>query len=60
VHIYHGLDDETAPPSHADLYASAISQAAVHKLPGRDHQLGNDLSEVAEVIKGLGIRALSP
>lgn len=53
VHIFHGLDDETAPPSHADLYGRAVPQAQVHKLPGRDHQLNEDLSEVAEVVKRL-------
>jgi len=53
VHVFHGLDDDTAPPAHADLYARAIPQAEVHKLPGRDHQLGNDLGEVAEVVRGL-------
>jgi pimeloyl-ACP methyl ester carboxylesterase len=51
VHVFHGLRDETAPPSHADLYALAIPQAQVHQLPGRDHQLNNDLSEVAEAIR---------
>ncbi|HEY2652469.1 MAG TPA: alpha/beta fold hydrolase [Solirubrobacteraceae bacterium] len=51
VHVFHGLQDETAPPSHADLYALAIPQAQVLKLPGRDHQLNNDLSEVAEAIR---------
>jgi predicted alpha/beta hydrolase family esterase len=50
VHVFHGLDDETAPPSHADLYARAVPQAQVHRLPGRDHQLNDDLSEVASVI----------
>lgn len=50
VHVFHGLDDDTAPPSHADLYARAIPQAHVHRLPGRDHQLNNDLSEIAAVI----------
>ena len=50
VHVFHGLDDVTAPPSHADLYARAIPQAQVHRLPGRDHQLNNDLSEVARAI----------
>ena len=43
--------DQTAPPSHAGLYALAIPQAQVHQLPGRDHQLNNDLSEVAEAIR---------
>ena len=50
VHLFHGLRDETAPPSHVDLYARAIPHATVHRLPGRDHQLNDDLSEVAEAI----------
>jgi pimeloyl-ACP methyl ester carboxylesterase len=50
VHVFHGLQDEIAPPSHADLYARVIPQAQVHRLPGRDHQLNNDLSEVANAI----------
>jgi pimeloyl-ACP methyl ester carboxylesterase len=52
LHFFHGLEDETAPPSHVDLYARAVPQAHVHRLPGRDHQLGNDLSEVAKVLSG--------
>ena len=51
VHVFHGLQDETAPPSHADLYARAIPQAQLHRLPERDHQLDNDLSEVAKAIR---------
>ena len=50
VHVFHGLADDTAPPSHADRYAEVIPQAQVHRLPGRDHQMNNDLSEVAKVI----------
>jgi pimeloyl-ACP methyl ester carboxylesterase len=50
VHVFHGLQDKTVPPSHADLYARAISQAQLHRLPGRDHQLGNDLTDVANAI----------
>ena len=50
IHIYHGLEDETAPPSHAELYARAIPQAQVHLLPHRDHQLNNDLREIAAAI----------
>jgi predicted alpha/beta hydrolase family esterase len=53
IYIYHGLDDETAPPSHADLYARAIPQARVHRLPHRDHQFNNDLREIAAAIKSL-------
>ena len=51
VHVFHGLQDETVPPSHAGLYALAIPQAQVHRLPGRDHQLNNDLREAAEAIR---------
>jgi pimeloyl-ACP methyl ester carboxylesterase len=53
VFIYHGLADESVPPSHAELYARAIPYAEVHLLPGRDHQLDNDLSEVGAVIRSL-------
>jgi pimeloyl-ACP methyl ester carboxylesterase len=51
VHVFHGSADEIAPPSHADLYARAIPQAQLHRLSGRDHQLNNDLSEVAKAIR---------
>ena len=51
VHVFHGLRDQTVPPSHAGLYAVAIPQAQVRQLPGRDHQLNNDLSEVAEAVR---------
>ena len=51
VHVFHGLQDEIALPSHAELYARAIPQAQLHLLPGRDHQLNNDLSEVANTMR---------
>ena len=54
VHVFHGLQDQTVPPSHAGLYAAAIPQAQVHLLPGRDHQLNNDLGAVAEAIRADG------
>jgi pimeloyl-ACP methyl ester carboxylesterase len=50
VHVFHGLQDETVPPAHADLYAKVVPQAHLHRLPGRDHQLDNDLSDVAKAI----------
>ena len=50
VHVFHGLEDEIAPPLHADLYARVIPWAQVHRLPGRDHQLNNSMSDVAKVI----------
>jgi predicted alpha/beta hydrolase family esterase len=53
VHVFHGLDDDTVPPAHADRYARAIPQAVVHRLGGRDHQLNDVLTEVASVIRDL-------
>jgi pimeloyl-ACP methyl ester carboxylesterase len=60
VHVFHGLGDDTAPPAHADRYAEVVPQAQVHLLPGRDHQLGNDLGEVASVIRALRPSTLPP
>jgi predicted alpha/beta hydrolase family esterase len=57
IYLYHGLADETAPPSHAELYARAIPQARVYRLPDRDHQLNNDLTEIAARIKSLAAEA---
>jgi predicted alpha/beta hydrolase family esterase len=53
VYFYHGSEDETAPLKHVGLYASAVPQAVVRRLAGRDHQLNNDLSEVAADIRRL-------
>jgi len=56
IHFYHGLEDKVVPPAHVDLYARAIPRARIHHLPGRDHQLDNDLSEVAAAILSLETR----
>lgn len=53
VYIYQGGADEIVSPKHADLNAKAIPQAVVRRLPGRDHQLNNDMSEVASDIRKL-------
>jgi predicted alpha/beta hydrolase family esterase len=53
IYLYHGSADDTAPCAHLDLYKQAIPQAHVRKLEGRDHQLGDDLSEVGADIKGM-------
>jgi predicted alpha/beta hydrolase family esterase len=52
VHLFHGLNDQIAPPDHIDLYSRAIPQAQPHRLPDRDHQLNDDLSEIAQAIAG--------
>jgi predicted alpha/beta hydrolase family esterase len=59
IYLYHGSKDETAPFGHVDLYAQTIPQAVVRKLSGRDHQLNNDMSEVAADIRRLRAVRLS-
>ncbi|MEP6827190.1 MAG: alpha/beta hydrolase [Aestuariivirga sp.] len=54
VYIYQGGADEIVPAKHAELNAKAIPQAVVRKLSGRDHQLNNDMSEVAADVRELG------
>jgi predicted alpha/beta hydrolase family esterase len=56
IYLYHGSADDTAPIAHLDLYAAAIPQAVTRRLEGRDHQLGNDLTEVAHDIRSLDAR----
>jgi predicted alpha/beta hydrolase family esterase len=54
IYLYHGSDDEIVPIAHVELYAEAIPQAIIRRLEGRDHQLNDDLKEVAEDILSLG------
>jgi predicted alpha/beta hydrolase family esterase len=53
VFLFYGDADTTVPIAHAELYARAIPRAHVRRLPGRDHQLDNDLAEVARDIHDL-------
>jgi predicted alpha/beta hydrolase family esterase len=53
IYLYHGSEDETAPFEHVGLYAKAIPRAVVRRLAGRNHQLDDDLSEVAADIRRL-------
>jgi predicted alpha/beta hydrolase family esterase len=57
VFLQHGTHDEAVPPAHARLYARAMHQATVRMLPCRDHQLDNDLSELARDIASLDLAA---
>ena len=54
VHLYHGAADDEVPTAHVHLYAKALPQAVVSTLEGRDHQLNNDLSDVARDIRSVG------
>jgi predicted alpha/beta hydrolase family esterase len=53
IYLYHGSEDETVPFAHVDLYEEAICGATVHRLDGRNHQLNDDLAEVADNIRAL-------
>jgi predicted alpha/beta hydrolase family esterase len=53
IYLYHGLADGTAPPSHVELYGHALPQTHIVRMPDRDHQLNNDLTDIAVVIKSL-------
>jgi predicted alpha/beta hydrolase family esterase len=53
VHFYYGDKDDTTPPTHVDLYKRAIEGMIVRRLPDRDHQLNDDLAEVAADIQAL-------
>lgn len=54
IFLYHGTADETVPVAHVERFARLLPQAKVRRLAGRDHQLGEDLTEVAEDIRALG------
>jgi predicted alpha/beta hydrolase family esterase len=51
--LYQGTADETVPVDHARRYAESIPRATVHLIAGRDHQLNDDLREVARDIRSL-------
>ncbi|HTJ59401.1 MAG TPA: alpha/beta fold hydrolase [Devosiaceae bacterium] len=51
IYLYHGSRDEIVPMAHCDLYAKAIPQAVTRHLKDRNHQLDDDLSEVARDIR---------
>jgi pimeloyl-ACP methyl ester carboxylesterase len=53
VLLYHGDQDATVPIAHLDLYRKALPRAHVRRLRGRDHQLNNDLTEVANDLREL-------
>jgi uncharacterized protein len=54
LYFYHSSDDDVVPGAHLDLYAKAFPQSTVRRVEGLNHQLDNDLSEIATDISGLG------
>lgn len=53
IYLYHGSEDDTVPLVHVGLYEDAIPGAIVRRLAGRNHQLNDDLTEVAADIRAL-------
>jgi pimeloyl-ACP methyl ester carboxylesterase len=53
VYLYQGDDDDIVPVAHLDLYAKAIPKAVIRRLSGQNHQLNDDLSEVARDVRSL-------
>jgi len=51
VHLYHGVDDAEVPVAHVHLYAKAIPHAVIRMIEGMDHQLNNDMRQVARDIR---------
>jgi predicted alpha/beta hydrolase family esterase len=52
--LYHGADDAEVPTAHVHLYAKALPHAVVRTLVRRDHQLNDDMSDVARDILSVG------
>ena len=53
VFLYHGRADEIVPFVHVEMYARTFPQAVVRRLDHRNHQLNDDLTEVANDIRQL-------
>jgi predicted alpha/beta hydrolase family esterase len=53
IFLYHSRDDEVVPFAHLALYAGRLPHATVREFEDRGHQLGDDLTEVAEDIARL-------
>lgn len=51
--LYHGETDSVVPVAHLERYAAALPRATIRRLAGRDHQLNEDLSDVAADIRAL-------
>ena len=59
LYLYQGAGDDTVPSSHSRLFQKAFPRATIRRLAGRDHQLDDDLSEVARDIALLDKPSLS-
>jgi predicted alpha/beta hydrolase family esterase len=53
LYLYQGRDDDTVPFAHAGLFEKALPHVTIRRFDGRNHQLNDDLSELAHDIKRL-------
>jgi predicted alpha/beta hydrolase family esterase len=53
IFLYHCRDDEEVDVTHLSLYARRLPRATVRLLASGGHQLGDDLTPVAQDIRGL-------
>lgn len=53
VFFYHGTHDEVVPVAHLEMYERALPAAHIQRLNGRNHQLDDNLAEVARDIRRL-------
>jgi predicted alpha/beta hydrolase family esterase len=51
VFFYHGTHDEVVPVAHLEMYERALPAAHILRLNGRNHQLDDNLAEVARDIR---------
>ena len=51
LYFYQGRNDETVPFRHIEMFAAAFPHATIRRLEGRNHQLDDDLSELADDIR---------
>ncbi len=51
VVFYQSRDDDVVPFAHLARYAALFPQAVIRPSDGRGHQLGNDLTDVAEDVR---------
>jgi predicted alpha/beta hydrolase family esterase len=53
LYLYHGRDDEIVPFSHVGMFAKAFPHATIRRFEGRNHQLNDNLSQLAHDIRRL-------
>lgn len=51
--LYHGRDDDVVPLAHLEQYSKTFRRALARELVGRNHQLNEDLTEVANDIRSV-------